>query len=402
MNVDFEHIVIGGGISGLSLAHRAARDGFATLVLEGSERLGGCINSWSFPDCGDFWIETGGHTCFNSYGNLLETLDELDLTSQVKPKAKKLSYTIVRDGMRSSIMSTLRYGELLLSLPGLFRSKEGKRVADYYGKGLGARNYAELFGPAFRAVICQPADDFPADLLFRRKPRRKELIKSFTFEHGLSDMIRTIAAGERIEVRLGQAVESIGREGDGFSVLLRDGALKCRYLTLAIPPDQAARLLPNDYADARAAMADIEIAELDTVGLCVPSGEVADLAPLAGFIAVDEPFYSMVSRDYVPDTGYRGFTFHFRPDSLSEDERIATACRALGIKKDLLCGYVFVRNRLPALRVGHRERVAAVDSALAGTRLAITGNWFYGVSIEDCCTRSQEEYARVFGSARGE
>jgi protoporphyrinogen/coproporphyrinogen III oxidase len=48
------------------------------------------------------------------------------------------------------------------------------------------------------------------------------------------------------------------------------------------------------------------------------------------------------------------------------------------------------------LRAGHSELVERIDALLAGGRLAITGNWFLGVSIEDCLTRSRRELERLF------
>jgi len=52
-------------------------------------------------------------------------------------------------------------------------------------------------------------------------------------------------------------------------------------------------------------------------------------------------------------------------------------------------------NQLPALRVGHGERTRDVDRMLAGTRLALTGNYFTGVAIEDCVIRSRQEWVRL-------
>ena len=49
MSTDFDHIVIGAGISGLGAAHFSARRGLSTLVLEAGDRVGGCINSQTFP-----------------------------------------------------------------------------------------------------------------------------------------------------------------------------------------------------------------------------------------------------------------------------------------------------------------------------------------------------------------
>lgn len=399
MSDHIEHIVVGGGISGLGLAHRAAATGVETLVLERGPRVGGCINSLTFPGCGDFWTEAGSHTCFNSYGHLLDILGDLDLLDRLTPK-EKLKYALWRDGERKTVLSALHPLEAALSLPRLFTTpKQGKRVADYYGAGLGPRNYRDLLGPAFRAVICQEADDFPAELLFRRKPRRKEVMRSFTLPGGLSDIPSAIAAQSGLEVRTGQDVSTVRRDGEGFRIELADGGeLRCATLTLAVPPDTAAGLLPVDMDGLAAAIRTIGISEVDSVVVCVPVEHAGHLPPLAGLIAVDDAFYSMVSRDYLPDARYRGFAFHFRRGVLGVDAQVESICRALGITADAVAGLERVVNRLPALRAGHQALVERIDAALAGGRLAITGNWFCGVSVEDCLTRSHQEAERLFGA----
>ena len=402
MSEAFEHIVVGGGISGLGLAHGAARRGIQTLVLEAAERVGGCINSQGFPACGGFWVEAGTHTCYNSYGHLLDILGELGLMARLTPKAK-VSFALWRDGRRHSIFSALHLGELLLSMPRLFTTKKaGLSVRDYYAPGLGAANYRDLFGPAFSAVICQEADDFPADLLFRRKPRRKEVLRSFTLPQGLSEIPRALARQPGVALRTGQTLKEIRRDGAGFRLLTADDhELSCATLSLATPPDVAARLLgaptgPLLDREAVAAMAGIGMREIESLVLSVSAQALGHLPPSAGLIAVDEAFNAMVSRDYLADGAYRGFSFHFRPGVLTPEDQEQRACAALGIAPAAIAGLARVHNRLPALRVGHGERVERIDIALAGTRLGITGNWFQGVSVEDCLTRSHQECERLF------
>ena len=402
MSEVFEHIVVGGGISGLGLAHGAARRGIQTLVLEAAERVGGCINSQGFPDCGGFWVEAGTHTCYNSYGHLLDILGDLGLMARLTPKAK-VSFFLWRDGKRQSIFSALRLWELLRSMPRLFTTKKGGlSVRDYYAPGLGAANYRDLFGPAFSAVICQEADDFPADLLFRRKPRRKEVLRSFTLPQGLSEIPLAMARQPGLALRTGQTLHEIRRDGAGFRLLMADGnELSCATLSLATPPDVVARLLgapagPVVDQEAVAAIAGIGMREIESLVLCVSAQALGHLPPSAGLIAVGEAFNAMVSRDYLADGAYRGFSFHFRPGALTPEDQQQRACAALGIAPVAIAGLARVHNRLPALRVGHGERVARIDTALAGTRLGITGNWFQGVSVEDCLTRSHQECERLF------
>jgi protoporphyrinogen oxidase len=395
MSTDFDHIVIGAGISGLGAAHFAARRGRRTLVLESSDRVGGCINSQSFPELGGFWTEAGGHTCFNSYGNLLSILDDLGLTRHVQPKGK-VGYLLWKGGQRGSILSALHVWEAMRSIPKIFSApKDGRSVSDYYGDVLGQRNYRDLLRHAFQAVICQPADDYPAEALFRRKPRRKDVIKAFTFSTGLSAIPAAIAAQKGLEVRTGQQISAIERDGDGFRVTIGGETLSCGALTLAVPPDVATALMPAGLDAARAAITDIGVAEIETLVLAFRTSDLG-LKPIAGLIAVDEAFYSAVSRDFLADPSYRGFAFHFRPGVLSEQAQIERACLALGTTPRHIAARARVHNRLPALRTGHTARVRRLDETLAGTRLAVTGNWFLGVSIEDALTRSRSESDRLF------
>jgi protoporphyrinogen oxidase len=398
MSTDFDHIVIGAGISGLGAAHFSARRGLSTLVLESSERIGGCLNSQHFDALGGFWTEAGGHTCFNSYGNLLSILDDLGLTDQVQPKIK-VGYSLWKDGKRRSIASALHFLEAARSIPRIFRApKAGRSVADYYGTVLGQRNYQDLLRHAFQAVICQPADDYPAEALFRRKPRRKDVIKAFTFAEGLSTIPQAIAAQDAIAVRTSQRVTSIDTAGEGFCVHTeKDDAIRCGSLTLAVPPDVATVLMPAGFETARNLIAGIGMAEIETLVLSFHHRDL-DLKPMAGLIAVDDAFYSAVSRDFLPDDAYRGFAFHFRPGELCQDAQIVRACAVLGVKPERIAAQAHVHNRLPALRHGHMDLVQRLDAALAGKRLGVTGNWFLGVSIEDALTRGRAESDRLFGA----
>jgi protoporphyrinogen oxidase len=393
------HIVIGGGISGLSAAYYAARSGIDTLVVEREARLGGCMQTHVFNELDGFWVEAGSHSCFNSYGNLLGILEQVDLLQRATAKAKQ-SYALWNGGERKSIMSALHLPELVLSLPRLFtRSKADCSVAEYYGAGLGERNYRDLLGPAFRSVICQQADDFPAEALFRKKPRRKDVLRSFTMPNGLAEIPIGIGASGGIEIQSGSGVAGIEAEDDHYVVRLDGGAeLRCAHLTMAVPPDVAAKLLKRAAPDAAAIVGQIAVAEIDSLLLAFPKSALS-VPQIAGLISVDGAFLSAVSRDFLADDQWRGFAFHFPGGKYSEQERERAACAALDCTPDKAAAIAHATNRLPRLRKGHRTLVDSVDSALAGRPIAITGNWFLGVSIEDCVTRSLGEHQRLFGAA---
>jgi hypothetical protein len=112
-------------------------------------------------------------------------------------------------------------------------------------------------------------------------------------------------------------------------------------------------------------------------------------------IPVDADYYSVVSRDVLPDPAWRGFTFHFRPGRLDRDGKLARVAEVLGVAASTLTEVAERSSQLPALKVGHGERVAEIDRLLAGRSLALTGNYFLGVAIGDCAERSAAEFARL-------
>lgn len=392
----YDNIIVGAGISGLGLGHLCVRAGLRTLALEQTSAVGGCLHSQSFDQAGGYWLEMGAHTCYNSYGNLLQAVEDVGLVPALKLK-EKVSFKVLEQDAITSIMSRLHPLEMALSLPRLLSEKKtGKSVREFYSRVLGQRNYAELFGPAFNAVICQSADDFPADMLFRRKPRRKDRPRSFTLPKGLSTITQALSQQASFEVQTNQAVSAIGREQDQFIVTAKNGETwRSRHLTLATPPDQAATLLSDEFAPLADLLKEILMSRIETVSVVIERQHL-ELDPLAGIIAPDDAFYAAVSRDYFPDDRYRGFSFHFRPGQLNELQQLARIADVLGVSAEQFVCSARKENRLPALRVGHAERVRKIDRLLTDDKLMLTGNYFIGVSIEDCLTRSAGEFKRVF------
>ncbi|MGB5064012.1 MAG: FAD-dependent oxidoreductase [Candidatus Competibacter sp.] len=394
---DRDLLIIGAGISGLSMAHYATIAGLNVLVLEQEDRVGGCLHSHRFSGGLDgFWLELGAHSGFNSYGNLLAILERIGLLGRLQRRAK-VGFRMFAGGAVKSIPSQLYFPALPLApfrLLGLI--KTGRTVADYYGHIVGRRNYAAVFEPAFNAVICQPAGEFPADSLFQARSRRKDVPRSFTLPGGLQTIADTLAGQAGIPVELGQSAREIRRDDEGFVVRTDHAEYSARALCLATPVVAATALLRVPFPDIAGRLAEIDIAKVESVGVALPAARLS-LPPVAGLIGRGEPFYSAVSRDTVPDANWRGFTFHFRPGVLGEEEKVERIAQVFGIDHALLeSGNVVSKpNQLPALRVGHGERAEELNQALAGNRLALTGNYFSGVAIEDCVTRSRAEFERL-------
>lgn len=393
----YDMIIIGAGISGLSLAHYAARSGRKTLVIEQSDRTGGCFHSHHFSgDAAGFWLELGAHTCYNSYGNLLRILEERQLLDRLLPR-EKVSFKMLVDSRIRSIPSQLNFLELLLSLPRLFTlEKSSTSVASYYAKIVGQKNYERVFAPAFNAVLSQRADEFPADMLFNKRPkRRKEILKSFTLDGGLQTITDTLASEPALQVATGTTVISLTLVDGMFRLVTQDGrAFESSALALATPPPVAAGLLQGSFPELAGQLTQIRMETIETMGVAIRK-EALKLGPVAGIIAVKDAFYSAVSRDTVPHDRYRGFSFHFRAGQLSHDEKLRRIGEVLAVGPTELSQVVTRESRLPSPVVGHRRFTGEIDRLLTGKRLLLTGNYFAGLAIEDCVTRSQSEFSRL-------
>lgn len=393
----YDIVIIGAGISGLSLAHYCAGAGLKTLVMEKSGRPGGTLYSHRFRegDTGGFWIELGAHTCYNSYRNLLKIIEDCRIIDRLTPR-QRVGFRVLSGNRLKSIPSQLNFAELLLSLPRILTvKKSGRSIEAYFSAIAGSGNFRRVLAPAFNAVISQRADDFPADMLFKKRKRRRDIMKSFTLSGGLATITDAIASEEGIEVATGKEVQAVAAAGDSFTVTTTDGeCCESAFLALATPAPVAARLLQSLFPGVSGHLSRIGVAAVESMGVAVKK-EAVSIERVAGIIPAEDSFYSAVSRDTVPHDRYRGFTFHFRPGAADHEAKIRRVCEVLGVRRGQLEHVIHKENAVPCLRLGHGELISAIDSLVAGTRLLLTGNYFSGMAIEDCVIRSLKEFSRL-------
>jgi len=393
MSERYDLVVIGGGISGLSMAYQAKEAGLRVLVLEREQAVGGCFDSVALEGDEPFWLEMGTHTCFNSYGRLLKLLDRLRLKDEMAPRLK-LSYKMLVDGELYSIPSRLSFVELFTNAWRIFKaSKDGKSISDYYRAIVGEKNYRNVFRHAFNAVLCQQADDVPADMLFRKRPRDKSVMRSYTFDGGLSRIIDALE--KQVDCRKGITISQLSwLEEQGFSLTTEEGVVHANRLAVATPAPAASRLLKEAFPQIAEQLEWVAEVEIESVGVVVKK-EHLSLEPVAGIIAVDGDFYSAVSRDYVDHSSLRGFAFHFKPGLLNDAQKIKRICSLLKLEASQLEKVIHKTNRLPAPDMGHHALMGEVDALLEGQTLALVGNYFKGVAVEDCLERVEKELKRL-------
>jgi oxygen-dependent protoporphyrinogen oxidase len=390
----YDVIVVGAGISGMSFAHYAAKANLQTLVLEKANKQGGSFDTYKSQKAGDFWIELGAHTCYNSYRNLIEVMEECGIVGEISPRAKVPFRALVGDQIKS-FPSQINFLELLISIPKLFaKKKAGETVESYYGSIVGKKNFKKIFSALFSAVPSQNADEFPADALFKKRERRKDILKNYTMKNGLDSITNAVAQERGIEVNYDVDIRVIARSDDGYLIKTAEGDYETTNIALCVSLPAAEELMKPFAPELAEKASKIQHQVIESLGVLVEKS-ATDLKPFAALVPTNDDFFSAVSRDTVPNNHYRGFTFHFKPGILSKAQKVEKICDILHLRQDQIVDMKEKQNIVPSLRLGHYELIDEIDALLKYGNLYLSGNYFAGLSIEDCVSRSKAEVARM-------
>jgi UDP-galactopyranose mutase len=398
-------VVVGGGISGLSLAWAAARAGRRVVLLEQSPRLGGCIYSHR---ANGFWYEMGAHTVYNSYGGLLEMAQDTGITRKLVQRGPaRVNFGLLRDGRIRwltplKVLLQLNWLRMAFRAPvGIFRRKRGKTVEGYYTGLLGKKNFRRVLSPFFAAVPSQNADGFPVSgpgSLFKKRPRREEFPRSYGFDGGLQSICDALGETPGVTVECGATASGMARSEHDFVVTTRDGrGFRAPRLGVALPVPVAAGLLEEQDAGLAGWLKQVGTVRVESLGFVLPRKKCW-MPECAFVVPVEGSFYSMVTRDPFPDPERRAFCFHFK-GGVPREEKLNRAAEVLKISPDDFGRITENQVTLPAPALGHDRIVAGIDECLAGRPLALTGNYFAGLAIEDCVQRSLAEWKRIEGVA---
>ena len=391
----YDCIVIGGGISGISFAHYMHMAGKKVLIIEKDNNTGGQVQSLFSEKHPDYWREFGAHTCYNSYTHLLSIVKDIECPDLIKPLGKG-SYVTYSRGQIKKMFAEMSIPSLILNGPKMFFiSKKGKTVKEYFGKIVGSSNYDKLFSRLFRAVISQSADDYPTELFLKhRKDRYKDFPKKYTFSKGLSSFLHSIIEKDNLQIEKSCEVLDIQRNGDGYKIITLEGkTFNTPYVAIATDPQTASRLIKDIETPLSALLASIPLFQTESLNVIVPKDRLA-IHDVAGIIPVSDDFHSAVSRDLIEDEKLRSFTFHFEKGEKDEDEKFDIICRVLNISRNDILEWKMIRHILPSLRMPHLNMAEQVAKAKQSDTIYLLGNYFYGLSLEDCVHRSFVESER--------
>lgn len=390
-NPIYDCIVIGAGISGISFAHYLHRIGKSVLILEKEDKIGGQIQTYSSDN---YWRELGAHTCYNSYTNLLSILDEINGEREIQVLGK-YGYKVYTSGKIKGICSPMSFLQLFLNGPKVFfASKENKTVKEYFRPIVGKSNYDKLFSKLFKAVICQNADNYPAELfLKKRKERRKDIPRKFTFKKGLLSFLDLIVEKDQLNIKKSVEVTRADVQDSEIKVETKQGKIYyAKNIALAVEPKSSAKILNNMQESLRDLLNSIPLFHSESINITIKKDKTT-IDKVAGIIPQDGQFLSVVSRDLLEHPDLRSFTFHFEKNEMNENQQIDVICSLLGISKDDIIESKKTSHALPSLNTSHLHLDDQIRKK-QNSNIYILGNYFYGLSLEDCVNRSIDEFER--------
>ena len=260
--------IVGGGISGLVLAHELRRLGVDVTVWEAESVPGGVMRSQLH---GDLVLELGPQRARLS-GPFWQLVESVGLTEELVTAPTDLPlYVYHRARLRRAPLSFSQAvtTDLLpwwakarvLAEPFTTGPRAGERVGPFLRRKFGRAAYRALLGPLYGGLYASDPDRMPVKHALQRTleelgVRRSILWRMFrgagqaaeatlcSFREGLGSLPLAIAGKLEGSVRLEAPVRMLQRSADGWDVTV-DGAgvVRADAVVLACPSDAAAGLL---------------------------------------------------------------------------------------------------------------------------------------------------------------
>jgi oxygen-dependent protoporphyrinogen oxidase len=441
--------IVGGGISGLSLAYfLLEKDPAADItVFESEKRPGGKI-----------WTDKAeGFLCEGGVNGFLDN----------RPKTLELSKKLSLEPLRSNDASRKRFiysgGILhrlpesppafltsgLLSIRGRLRvmaepfipgnAKEEETLAEFARRRLGAEAYEKLIDPMASGIYAGNAETLSLRACF---PKVYDLEKKYgglvrgmlklqkekkrqgsqdkvgagpggvltSYREGMGDLIRSLKDVLGGRLRLGYRAVSLDRKGKGYVLHFSDGSsYEADAVVLASPAYAAAEILKE--ADKRLSNLVAEIpypsvsvacfgfkkekirADINAFGYLIPSREKRRIL---GTLYDSSIFPNRAPEGYVL---MRSMIGGARASDLAMEQEPRLIDMVRKELSDIICVSAepdFVRiyrheMAIPQYTVGHSERLRNVDTALGRHKgLFLAGNAYRGIGVNDCIENSSK------------
>ncbi|HEY2408022.1 MAG TPA: FAD-dependent oxidoreductase [Polyangiaceae bacterium] len=347
--------IIGGGLTGLTVAYRRASLGDRVTLYEASTRLGGQLST---ERSDGFVVEHGAEGFVARSEAVARLATDLGIADRLVEQLVHRSYRF--DG-----------SSLLELAPG-----EAARL-------LGFQVPSDELGRGIRSFIGGMAD--------------------------LSDAL-VDALEDRVDLRLSSAAQRVESSAGKLAVLFAAGdGEHYDAVVVATGAVIAGELLSNAFGARAAALCETTCTSSTTVTLAYARAAIAHPLDGTGFISIPQPLLGARAATFVSaklparaPADRALFRVFFRPteDELATETDATWVTRAhealkssLGVTAEPLRSWVSRwPHALPVIDAVHRARVSELETALTGSRIRLAGSAFHGSGI-DAAVRSAEQAA---------
>ncbi|TAN43494.1 MAG: protoporphyrinogen oxidase [Nitrospirae bacterium] len=446
--------IIGGGISGLSLAYfLLERDPSADItVFESEQRLGGKI--WTDKTQG-FLCEGGVNGFLDNRPKTLELAGKVGLKPLRSNDASRKRFIFSDSRLQrlpESPPSFFTSG--LLSLPGRLRvmaepfipgnAQEEETLAAFAKRRLGQEAYEKLIDPMASGIYAGNPETLSLRACF---PKVYDLEKNYgglvrgmfalqrakkkagsgekvgagpggvltSFYDGMAEVVDALKTKLGDRVRTGYRAVSIDRKGKGYQVFFSDGSgFEAGTVVVASPAYTASGMLREMNAHLSGIIATIPYpslsvvclgyrrekvkADLDGFGFLVPSREKRTVL---GTLWDSSIFPNRAPEGYVllrsMVGGARASSRALESDANLTDMVRKEMAGIMGITADPDFAKVYRHEQaIPQYTAGHLGRLDEIDSLLSRFRnLYLAGNAYRGIGVNDCIENSFKLAQRI-------
>jgi len=296
---EIDVLVVGGGISGLSIAQRLAIAGRSVEVWEKELHPGGKIGS----DCRDGYLtEQAAAMVLNFRPEVTRFIAESGLDSCKKPRADTSHRYVVNNGKLEELPMKLgpllasdvwsAHGKARMMMEPFVRKggSENETVSQFISRRLGREVLEKTIAPYVAGLLASDADlanarsvlprlvalekrygSIAMGVFVHRVLKRKTATETeaFSFRDGMATPVSLLASSDGVSFRGGHAVTEIAKSGNRWQAVASTAAgerqVKARQLVISTPADTAATLLSGQSAELGRLLRGVEYASLSVV-----------------------------------------------------------------------------------------------------------------------------------------
>jgi len=418
----YEFVVLGAGLSGLSAGHELYKAQADVVIIEGSHRAGGVIESQVMEG---FTVESGANSMVLT-SEIDAMCEELGISDQIIPakegsKARQILWDDQLHTLKASPLALLTTGLIstgaklrLLKEPFIkSKSPAGESVLDFFTRRFGPQVARRMAGAIVSGIYAgdpeklEMASVFPRFVqlekkygsllkgLFKEKSAPRQII---SFPQGVETLTRALSNALADHLLYGRELVSVSRALDHWVLAFKDGSsLKAKNVISTLP----------SYA-IQEALRQLEFPALNlayhpmwTLQVKMDLQEFQQKTTGFGFLASPyerKDFIGVLYNGNVFDTGIAHdqalMTFFVRPDHCTyknSQEILEKVCIPLvkkwtGINSEIIpVSSRHWPSAIPQKTIGHHLKLQAVnDWQKHHPHFYIAGNFIYGVSLGDC------------------